>query len=65
MRDPNRIPKILSILQQCWEKVPNLRFGQLIENLKKYMGVEDLFYIEDEELLEKLTDFLKQANIKN
>ena len=35
MRNPDRIPKILSLLQQGWEKVPDWRFGQLIENLKR------------------------------
>lgn len=32
MRDPNRIPQILSRLQAVWEKYPDLRLGQLIEN---------------------------------
>ena len=43
-------------MQQCWEKVPDWRFGQLIENLKKYMGVEDLFYVEDDQIVEKIIE---------
>ena len=56
MRNPNRIPEVLAALQQCWEKVPDWRFGQLIENLKKYMGVEDLFYVEDDQIVEKIIE---------
>lgn len=57
MRNPNRIYEILNLLQRGWEKIPDLRFGQLIENLKRYIDVDDLFYIEDDELVEKIIDF--------
>ena len=57
MRNPNRIYEILNLLQRGWEKMPDLRFGQLIENLKRYIDVDDLFYIEDGELVEKIINF--------
>ena len=57
MRNPNRIPEILAMLQQGWEKVPDWRFGQLIENLRIYIGVDDLFYIEDDKMIEYIIDF--------
>lgn len=57
MRNPNRIYEILNLLQRGWEKVPDLRFGQLIENLKRYINIDDLFYIEDDEMVEKIIDF--------
>lgn len=57
MRDPNRIPEIMALLQRGWQKVPQWRLGQLIENLKRYIGVDDLFYIEDDEMIEKIVDF--------
>ena len=57
MRDFDRINNIMFLLQKGWEKVPDWRFGQLIENLKRYIGVEDLFYIEDDNLKEKIIDF--------
>ena len=49
MRDPNRIPNILSELGRLWESFPDLRLGQLILNF----GVNDpaLYYIEDDELI--------------
>ena len=57
MRDPNRIYEITTLIQNGWAKVPDWRFGQIIENLKRYIGVDDLFYIEDDELKEKIVDF--------
>lgn len=57
MRDPNRIPEFLATVQRCWEKVPDWRFGQLIENLKRFMNKQDLFYIEDDDLTTYLLDF--------
>lgn len=65
MRNPNRIPKILSLLQQGWDKVPDWRFGQLIENLKRYIGVKDLFYIEDDEMVESIINFFKMEESVN
>lgn len=57
MRGPNRIPEILALLQRGWQKVPDWRFGQLVENLKRYIGVDDLFYIEDDEMTQKIIEF--------
>ena len=33
MRDANRIPKLLLKLCAIWELSPDMRFGQLIENI--------------------------------
>ena len=57
MRDIDRIPKIMALLEEGWKKVPDWRFGQLIENLKRYIGVQDLFYIEDDKLEEYIKDY--------
>ena len=57
MRDPNRIYEITVLVQKGWAKVPDWRFGQLIENLKRHIGTDDLFYIEDDELKEKIIEF--------
>ena len=56
MRDPKRITVLLRILQLGWEKAPDLQFGQLIENFKRYTGKQDLFYIEDDDMMEELAD---------
>ena len=54
MRDPNRIKPFLETIAKCWEQVPDWRFGQLIENLKRRLDIKDLFYIEDKELEETI-----------
>jgi hypothetical protein len=59
VRDPNRIPEFLALLQKCWEKVPDWRFGQLIENFKRFSGKPDLFYIEDDEFEKILKEYFK------
>ena len=59
MRNPNRIYEILNLLQRGWEKVPDWRFGQLIENLKRYINIDDLFYIEDDKMIETIVNFFE------
>ena len=59
MRDPKRIPEFLVVVQECWEKVPDWRFGQLIENLKRYIGSADLFYMEDDKFVQYIKEFFR------
>ena len=58
MRDPERIPIILSELQRIWEAFPDLRLGQLIMDF----GAENqgLYYIEDDYLINRM-----KSNIYN
>ena len=35
MRDPNRIPKVLDLLEKAWQEVPDWRLGQLISNIAR------------------------------
>lgn len=60
MRDPKRIPEFLAVLQKCWEKVPDWRFGQLVENFKRFSGKADLFYIEDDDFEKLLKAYFDQ-----
>lgn len=53
MRDPNRIHKVLDYVRRVWERNPDLRLGQLIVNLTSERFA-DLFYVEDEQLLDVL-----------
>lgn len=57
MRDINRIPKVLSLLEAGWSKAPDLRLGQIFENIKRYSGKADLFYIEDEDFEQLIKDY--------
>lgn len=51
MRDPTRIPEMLDLLRQLWEKHPDWRFGQLVFNT--FDGIWDtseprFFNVEDD-----------------
>lgn len=54
MRDSKRIGEILELLKTEWEKVPDWRLGQLLSN-----SCSVLFYVEDEDLIEKVQEYLK------
>ena len=59
MRNQMRIPKTIQLIEHYWLKVPDWRFGQLIENIKTFAGINDLFDIEDDELMQIFEDFFK------
>lgn len=44
MRDPNRIKRILSLLQQIWEHQTDVRFNQLISNVQSLYSQENNSY---------------------
>ena len=54
MRDPNRIAHLLVLLGRLWKRNPDLRFAQIIEILKSKLGTDDMFYVEDDDLINKL-----------
>lgn len=61
MRDPNRIPRMLALVEQIWTKYPDFRLGQLVDNAKEIGSGSsaDIFYVEDvalEEGLERLLE---------
>jgi uncharacterized protein YihD (DUF1040 family) len=58
MRNPERIPEVLSTIEALWKQWPDLRFWQFIEVLQGMVNVNsgrpqdsDLFYLEDDEFL--------------
>ena len=65
MRDPNRIYKICNALAAQWIKYPDLRFWQLLENIKCQYGCEhgisgdmvDLWFLEDDQTLDMIRGF--------
>lgn len=61
MRDPKRIPKILQRLRKVWEAYPDLRLGQLIENVfpNTSMIQRSSYYKEDEDFMKILEEFYK------
>lgn len=61
MRDPRRIRKILGEINHIWKRYPDMRFGQLVDNLytkfhmdKEIPPTKDFFYTEDDEFLDWL-----------
>lgn len=60
MRDPDRIIYLLGELEEQWHKFPDWRFGQLIENIKRFYGIDSLFYIEDDKMLNLIKNFLTE-----
>ena len=56
MRNPDRIPEIMNLLTEIWLEVPDLRLCQLLHAAKNQINYpsNDLFYLEDEDLLNGL-----------
>ena len=54
MRNPDRIEIILDAIKQIWQKYPDMRLGQLLLNV---LPDPALYYVEDTELINALTDF--------
>jgi hypothetical protein len=54
-RDPARIPQVLRLLEQVWQKQPDQRLGQLLLNhLSPVSPCPELYYMEDDTLLRQL-----------
>ena len=56
MRDPKRIWPTLNKIAEIWQMHPDLRLGQLLIGITQK---SDLFYLEDDELMENLEAYLK------
>ena len=54
MRDPQRIPRVLDLLEKAWNVVSDWLLGQLIENIARDMGWNDAYYMEDDDLEKEL-----------
>lgn len=59
MRDVKRIYAITSLILNIWIQHPDLRFFQLIDIIRHRISPtgEDLFYLEDDQLIKFLQDF--------
>lgn len=64
MRDPKRIKPLLMEIEKQWERFPDWRFGQLIENIKRFYDINDLFYIEDDEILKLIENFMRKIELE-
>jgi len=62
LRSKERIPEILDRLQKIWEENPDLRLGQLIENVfpNTSYDFKSAYNIEDEEFIKELEKFYSE-----
>jgi len=66
MRNPERIDPFLQKLNQLWKSYPDLRFGQLIENVLDHaVGTSSLFFIEDEPFSKAIDSFELAVQLAN
>ncbi len=64
MRDINRIDPFLQKLGEVWKESPDLRFGQLIMNIKQ-ADPSVIWNMEEEQWLEAIEEFSKTKNKNN
>ena len=62
MRNPNRIKRFCDRLYAAWIRHPDLRFGQIVENVKQELHMYDIFYIEDEPLIRAIENSLRSKS---
>ena len=63
MRDPNRIPEMLSELERIWKANPDFRLGQLlVVAARPKTPCPEVFYIEDDKLLAGLLSYENRKN---
>ncbi len=62
MRDPNRIKPFCDDFATLWSRYPDLRFGQIMSNIARYVQMEyrkDMFFMEEDELMKIIKDRLE------
>lgn len=57
MRDPKRIKKMLKQIEKVWTESPDLRLFQLLLNPLGFTGHSELYYLEDDVLVEALKSY--------
>ena len=62
MRNPERIEKVMNIVERIWKKEPDLRFGQIISVIDS-LSDNDIFHLEDDKMIKLLKQFEKSLDI--
>jgi len=59
MHDPKRIDQVLDAIRLVWNKYPDRRLGQVLSGAAVGVGWHDtdLFYLEDDKLLQGLIEY--------
>lgn len=67
MRDVIRISEFLVKFQELWTSIPDLRFMQVVTVIqiqaKEKFGIEDLYYVEDDKLMDIMQDIITNGEI--
>jgi len=63
-RDPARIKEVLGQIESVWQKYPDMRFYQVISLFERDYAKKDKYHVEDETLLEGISDFKKLRGLK-
>ena len=64
-RDVNHIQPFCDRLAKAWEKLPDLRFGQLMVNLMRDYEAEhghDIFYLEEDEMIREIEAYCERIS---
>lgn len=61
MRNPARILPLLIRVGHAWMRCPDQRLGQLLTNTVKSDDTNRMFYLEDEEFVQKIEEYAKTA----
>ena len=64
MRDPKRIEEVLNVLRNVWYEFPDLRLGQLLINTTPPKYEQEIYYIEDDEMIKNLKAYKKKYSKK-
>jgi len=63
-RDPQRIAKVLKVLENVWRDAPDLRLGQIIVSAANLSGRQvvcpAIFHLEDEDLLRGIEELAQR-----
>ena len=58
MRDPNRIPRVLDLLEKAWNVVPDWRLGKLVYIVSECTGWHDVYCMEDDDFEKGVKELL-------
>ena len=62
MRDASRIKPFCDEFAELWSNWSDLRFGQIMSNIARYVQMEhgkEMFYMEEDELMEIIREQLR------
>jgi hypothetical protein len=63
MRDPERIHAVTKAIEECWRDFPDMRFGQLMDNIFIYNNRKtrtEIWNMEESQLLECIRKFREE-----